>query len=321
MTFLRRTHLRHIFLVVFTAGVVPYSAAMEDATIATSAAPRGAAVQPSAPVDAAAYGLSTAQQYRTSPYGSLLGDTGGGSPLTEPVLVVPGQPMDPQVLGQIVEDLSVMSRIIEKNALAEYYYTLGGFGEMTAYNAYRISVWNGTGPATLFPSVGRAKPMYVGGYGAVFFIQVNHPLMPPPEAPREEPANQQRDPVWAEAKRSVLEPQAWPVLRQEEGEPVEPYNREQVDTLRNALITTLKHATNIRLLEASEWITIVVQGVAPAPQAPQISSPGPMVLPTTATPTRRTMLTLRATKADIDQHAKGQLNQQQFEQRLQIVTY
>jgi len=33
------------------------------------------------------------------------------------------------------------------------------------------------------------------------------------------------------------------------------------------------------------------------------------------------MLILRATKADADQYAKGQLNQQPFEQRLQIVTY
>jgi len=32
------------------------------------------------------------------------------------------------------------------------------------------------------------------------------------------------------------------------------------------------------------------------------------------------MLILRATKADADQYAKGQLNQP-FEQRLQIVTY
>jgi hypothetical protein len=32
-------------------------------------------------------------------------------------------------------------------------------------------------------------------------------------------------------------------------------------------------------------------------------------------------MTLRATKADVDAYAKGQLSQEQFEQRVQVTTY
>jgi len=262
--------------------------------------------------------VSAAQQQSLKLYNSLLSEAAGVGSLTEPVLVVPGKPLDEQALGQAVQDLSIMSRIIEKNALGEY-STSGSLWGMIEYKSYNMSVSTGMGPAALFPSVGRAKPMYVGGYGALFFIQVDYPLLPPPETLEEQPAGEQEDPVWADAKRSVLDPQARPMLPQEEGETPEPYSREQVDTLRNALIATLKHATNIRVLEPGEWVTIVVQGVAPA--AAQGSSPVPTGLPLVAAPAGRTVLMLRATKADVDQYAKGQLDQKQFEQRVQTVTY
>jgi hypothetical protein len=32
-------------------------------------------------------------------------------------------------------------------------------------------------------------------------------------------------------------------------------------------------------------------------------------------------MTLRVTRADVDAYAKGQLNQEQFEQRVQVITY
>ena len=49
-------------------------------------------------------------------------------------------------------------------------------------------------------------------------------------------------------------------LPQEEGEGGEPYSREQVDALRTAVVATLKHATNIRVLEPADRIAIVHRG-------------------------------------------------------------
>jgi hypothetical protein len=318
MSFPRRTHLYHVLLIVFATGMASYAAAVPQAAPASSAAPSTGIVQPTPSAGNAPRRASPTRDDYVNLYESLLTDAPGRTSLTEPVLVVPGRPMDAQAIDQAVEDLSIMSRIIEKNALGEY-DRLGGFGATELLGRYRVSPWwSPVGPTTFFPVVGRAKPMYLGGYGAVFFIQVDYPLLPPPETPQEPPAGQQEDPVWAEAKRSIFEPQARPMLPHEVGEPSEPYSRETVDTLRGNLIAAMKHATNIRVLEPAEWVTIVVQGVAPATQMSQGSA---AALPAVGTPAGRTVLTLRATRADVDLYAGGQLSQQQFEQQLQTVTY
>ncbi len=309
MTLTRRIYLQQVLLVTVVAGVASYAAALPQAPVASSAAPSVDATKPVPSQNApAASNPATRQQQQSlqNLYNQLLVDGVGGGSSAESVLVVPGKPMDPQAIDQAVEDLSVMSRIIEKNALEEYRIPDNLLGPWPATRP--IGPWATGGPATLFSTIGQAKPMYLGGYGALFFIQVYYPLLPPPQAPKEQPANPQEDPVWAEARRSVFEPQARPAVPQE-AEPVEPYSREQVDTLRSELIATLKHATNIRVLEPTEWIAIVVQGAAPA------------ALPVAAPTAGRTVLTLRATKADVDQYAKGQLDQAQFAQRVQIVTY
>jgi hypothetical protein len=232
-------------------------------------------------------------------YGSTIGDlVNAGSP-TESVLVVPGKPMDPQAVGQMAEDLSIMGRIIEKNALGEYRGP-AGIGGVNTF-VWGISVAR-SGPATLFASAGRAKPMYLGGYGVLFFIQVEYPLLPPPATPQDQQAEQPQDAVWAQAKRDLFEPRADVVLPHNGQETPEPYSRDRVDALRTSLITTMKHATNIRALEGNEWIVLVVRG-------PEAANTG------------KTTMTVRATKSDVDQYAKGQLSQQQFEQRLQTMTY
>jgi hypothetical protein len=320
MSFPRRTLVLHILPVVLVVCITRYAGAQAP-TALPSAAPSAGVAQPAVPMSVAPVARPTVATPEASLHVLLSDLAAGEGSLTDAVLVIPGKPTDPQVVGQIVEDLSVMSRIIAKNVLGEYHETraFGGSADFAwTSNPGRA----GLGPDVLFASLGQPKPMYLGGYGAVFFIQVNYPLLPPPQTPQEQPAAQQEDAVWAQAKRDVLEPRANVVLPQEVGEPAEPYNRERVDSLRGQLIATMKHATNIRALEPTEWITVVVQGPGPAaPQARQSSPSGLMANPAPAEPADRTVMTLRATKADVDQYAKGQLNQQQFEQRLQIITY
>jgi len=332
-----RTMLVSFLLIVFLA-VAPHAQASPQAASATSAAPATAAsepmasAQPAAPATDAAKPappaaaprsarLSVSRPYPDNAGVAVLGDVPGIGSLTKPVLVIPGKPMDRQAVEQAVEDLSVMSRILDKNAFGEY-YSVEGLGGVSLYYAYRVPTWSATGPTLLFPSVGRVKPMYLGGYGAVFFIQVSYPLLPPPEAPKEQPAAQPQDPVWAEAKRSVFEPQTRPVLPQGESEAVEPYDGQKVGDVKNALVVLMKHAANIRILEPAEWVAIVVQGPAASAVRDARSPSGmPTAQPAVAPTPGKTVMTLRATKADVDLYAKGQLNQEQFEQRLQAVTY
>ncbi len=70
----------------------------------------------------------------------------------------------------------------------------------------RLRIAGYRGPQALFPSPGRPKPLYIAGYGAMFFIQVDFPLLAPPEKAQEQPAEAQEDTVWAQTKQSLLEP-------------------------------------------------------------------------------------------------------------------
>ncbi|MEN6578387.1 MAG: hypothetical protein ABFD90_18725 [Phycisphaerales bacterium] len=226
---------------------------------------------------------------------------------TEPVLVVPGKEMDAETVNRLIEDLSVMGRIIERNTS-----NVLESADSDAASLYRrMRFRNGdASPAVLFSSPGRARPLYVAGYGALFFIQVDFPLVPPAETAEKAPAKEDSDTVWVQTRRSILEPE-WPGMypaRDTGASP--PYSRERIETLKSTLTTTMKHGTNIRGLETGEWLTIVLQGTSPQTEGSPTGGTG-----------GRSTLTVRATKADVDLHAKGELTPAQFEQRLQVVSY
>ena len=233
--------------------------------------------------------------------------------VTESVLVVPARETDPETVSQMVNDLTIMGRIIEKNGLRPFLSP-----ERAPMDPFIIfqRTRGMTGPDTLFSSTGRPKPLYIAGYGAAFFVQVDFPLLAPVQKASETETSSQEDLVWAETKRSLVELTTPGLALPNGATNVQPYNQDRVDGLRKSLISTMKHATNIRGLESQEWLTIVVQGVG---------SP-------TADPTRPTsadaalslvkqVMTLRVKKADVDLFAKGQLDRNAFEQRLQVITY
>jgi len=240
----------------------------------------------------------------------------GRSVAAEPVLVVPDNEMDAETASRIIEDLAVMGRIIERNA--------GNIIEprdWASLSLYRRMRFDGgeSGPAVLFSSSGRARPLYVAGYGVLFFIQVDFPLVAPPETTEKAPSKEEEDPVWAETRRSILEPDVRdPYGRQDAPAPTS-YNRERVELLRDALTTTMKHAANIRGLEANKWLTVVVQG--PSAQTEGTGAAGRAAPLRGGATTGRSALTVRAMKADVDSYAKGELSQPQFEQRVQVISY
>jgi hypothetical protein len=228
-------------------------------------------------------------------------------------LVVPSRQMEAQSMAPLVEDLTIMSRIIQKN-LGDGYL----LPETSAMNSLIINLTlpsQNVGPRLFFPLTRRPKSLYVGGYGALFFLQVDFPLVPPAEQAQQTGA-EESDPVWSEARRSLYEaPGAGFVAN---AAPVEAYSEDKVALLRSRLTAIMKHATNIRSLDPNDSVTIVVRGAPAGDVHPSTNAvPG---LPNEA-PCGRTVLTLRARKPDIDQYAKGQLDPAQFEQRLQITNY
>jgi hypothetical protein len=258
----------------------------------------------------------------------LSGATGAARQAAAPVLVIPAKEMAPETYDRIVEDLSVMNRILEKSvtdAPELYEYDAlrreAGALQMLQLNGYVSSRQRGDRwPWILRASSGRPKPLYIGGYGVVFSLQVDFPLVPPPEAPEPNKSADKTDRVWAAAQRELVNPQPTIHLRPGVLQGA-PYRAEAVENLRSTLIALLKHATNIRDLEPESWLTILVQGPSGVADQGQDSSGDQQASLIGARPSGRTLLTLRAKKADIDQLAKGSLEQTEFQKRVQITAY
>jgi hypothetical protein len=273
-----------ILLAVAAAGA--YAQTSAQATLAPAPT-----VEPVQPVSSATAGRTTGQ-----PPTSFAGlSTFNARPATETVLVIPGKPLEAQALDRIVEDLTIMTRIIEKGLPPEF---TGASDMPEVLGTIRMVRADGIGPDALSAPLGRAKPMYVGGYGALFFLEVDFPLLPPPEAAEPPAKPEKADSVWAEAKRSLEAPEPGLFKAPEP----QPYDAETVNALKARLIASMKHAANIEVVAPDEWLAIVVQGPAPTPAA-------------------KTVLTLRARKADIDQFAADKLDRAEFEQRLRTITY
>jgi hypothetical protein len=233
---------------------------------------------------------------------------------TEPVLVVPSKEAEARSFDPLAEDLSIMSRIIQKS-LADGYL----LPEISAMDSLIMNLGmpsRNLGPRLFFPASRRLKPMYLGGYGALFFLQVDFPLLPPAQKAEAAPA-EKVDPVWAETRRALYKPQA--AMLPDGTPPAEPYSEEKVQMLKGRLTEVMRHATNIRVLDPNEWVAIVVRGTL-APGASQAQYPPDNADAEPVAVCGRTIVTLRARKADIDQFAKGQLDPAQFEQHLQFAT-
>jgi hypothetical protein len=225
-------------------------------------------------------------------------------------LVIQTSESDPKTQTALEEDLAVMSHVLNK-ALED----LPG-GPRHAGKVMGIDVFFSPGGAPL-------RSLYLDNYGAVFFLNVNFPLIPPAEKRAEEKPT--GDSVWEEAWEELYGQRAGGGG----GEPAEEYSQEKVDKLKDTLFDTLKNASNIRGLKPNEGVTLwvcggtsnggkfrVVKGNQPAAKGANVVT-ADQVFPGS----RRTILTIRARKSDIDEYAKGKLGAEEFQKRAQLTAY
>jgi hypothetical protein len=223
-------------------------------------------------------------------------------------LIIRTSETDPKNDAALEEDLAVMSHLLNK-ALEDL---PGGPGNRN--NVMGIDVFFSPGGAPL-------RDLYLESYGAVFFLSVNFPLVPPAEKhPEEKPTG---DTAWEEA-RQELYGQRFPAG----GETPEEYSQEKVDRLKDGLFDVLKNASNIRGLKPDEFVTVWVCGgtsggrfrvlkTSPAGRggANVVTADQP------ASSARRTILTMRARKTEIDDYAKGKLSPEEFHKRARLTAY
>ncbi|MHC4585597.1 MAG: hypothetical protein ACYS3N_13780 [Planctomycetota bacterium] len=237
------------------------------------------------------------------------------------VLVIPSAQMKVENLAAITEDMSVMSRIFDKKLSQLNEQTPGGrlLGELNPYF--------GRGNRT-------TEAIYLEGYGALFLMKINMLLSAPPEMQQKEKTKEDTDSVWSQMRREMYEPEETRRSRTDD-HPEEKYSALMVGNLKNTLIETLKHATNIQALKPEQLVILTVIGDRHRSatvtrsysygrsSGSRSSSRSRRIVQQTAPevetgPLLPTVLTICAKKSDIDSFAKGEFDYDQFRQRTGI---
>jgi len=282
--------------------------------------------EPQAALQAAARELAVSQDALANRY-ALVGEKAwlfSGRPGVTDALVIPKDASDAQSLADMSEDLNVMARILEK-ALKP--------GAGKSGSAVYI-------PSPFGGSAGAPRNLYIEGYGALFLLNVNFPLVAPP-APKKEEAEtkEQGDSEWEVTKRELYQPPGSGFDFKQphvisSGRTAEKYDPEKVETLKKDLIEAFKNAAHIRKLKSDEVVTVTV--LAPGPvveskvatlprmtSAPKPAAPDFKPIPKrairTASESRGAKLILRAKKSDIDAFQKDKLNLDDFRKKVNVM--
>ncbi len=240
--------------------------------------------------------------------------SGGG------ILVIPSAEMKVENLAAITEDMSVMSRIIDKKVSQSNLVTSRG-RRLVDFN---INPFLGSGNRA-------TEAIFLEGYGALFLMEINILLSAPPETQQKEKTKEEdTDPVWSQMRREMYEPEESRRSRTTD-RPKEKYDAEMVEGLKTNLIKALKHATNIRALKPEQLVILTVIGDGRQPAATvtrsysysRRSGSRTRRIVQAATevetgPLLPTVLTICAKKSDIDAFAKGELDYDQFRQLIEI---
>lgn len=246
-------------------------------------------------------------------------------------LVIPKDAGDAKSLTETEEDMSVMARILEKAANGK---------KSESEHSGTYTVWGlGGGP------IGPAKNLYLDGYGAIFFINVNYPLVPP--VTKEQPAESksETDTEWEKTKSELYRPQTSSAdlsftftpfesgYGYSTGGPAEEYDEDKVTELKENLTAALKNAGHIRRLKGDDAVTIVVTGRGAGPalrfatrrsqngssSSSSSSSWSSSSRPASQAPAAR--LIIRAKRSDIESYQKDKLSADDFRKKLSMFTY
>ncbi|MHC4425485.1 MAG: hypothetical protein ACYSYV_05240 [Planctomycetota bacterium] len=246
------------------------------------------------------------------------------------VLVIPSTQMKSQDLLAIMEDMNVMARIFDKQLTKNHLIRGRDYNLFYSRRSNSELNWRPL-DSLLGKQQGQAtETIYLEGFGAIFLMGVDFPLVPPPEV-QEKKTEEPTDRIWAETKQEIYMPDA--ARKSREAPQAEEYDAEKVEKIKRTLTTALKHASNIRALKPDEWAILTVIGQSGRPggaighagqdcrachalteKVDYKSSPSQMgsCLPTA--------LTICAKKSDIDSFSEGKLDFDQFQERTKIFT-
>lgn len=258
----------------------------------------------------------------------LTGIISPGSTTAGRSLIIPKEAGDPKEFADAEEDLNVMARILEKAAT-----------EREGRNRQAMGIWvHGGSSGSAVP-----KNLYIEGHGALFFLNVNFPLLPPPAKTSDAEAKDKTSTEWEEARREIYRSHGMGFEQFElnlrnvpgMGGPVEEYDSDKVEEVKRELIASLKNAAHIRKLKSDETVTVIISGRSPGAESRvvrKVATGGgggggaggraPVITgKVAASNAQGTRLILRARKADVDAFQKDKLSLEEFRKKVTTIVY
>ncbi len=243
---------------------------------------------------------------------------GGGEAQDRPLIIASSSP-DEKSIAALDEDLNIMARILDK--------AVDRGSDDDRKGAMGIHFW------ALNQGGGRsARNFYLEGYGAVFTLNVNMPLLAPPSKPQAEEKKENTSSSWEDARNELYGREERGQFKRAPGDrrPSVPYDADRVEALKKDLTEALKNATHIRSLKDNEHVTIVVQGsgsdigvqrrvLGPKKEIIREDVFGYAFAGSGGGP--RSVMTLRAKKSDIDAFAKGKTDLDDFRKKVSVAVY
>jgi hypothetical protein len=243
-----------------------------------------------------------------------------------PPLVIQFSSTNQTLVQEWEEDLTVMTRLLEESLQRAADEDLSDFKTAMGITITRTTTRS-------------VRPLYLEGFGALFMVKVNFPVVPPTKQDEERPEKTESE--WEKARQELFgrRQASWLGGNVEAGVD---YDAEQVDTLKKELIESLKNASNFRHLQPQEYVSITVYGSANSgAKATKTSKKkkGPDAAAENLAKTKEeidrvlrdqlnarparagTVLTMRVKKADVDAFAKGDINYDAFEKKVELNTY
>ncbi len=166
------------------------------------------------------------------------------------------------------------------------------------------------------PAGQNQRTLYIEGYGALFFVNVDFPLVAPPENANDRKDPKPADSAWEQAKQELYGRESDLVP----GKPsTENYSREKVTNLTRALAKALRNARNIRSLKPEEVITVCIIGAAvPGQHSATVQSPAGDVFALAGRDNRTTTMTISLKKSEAESLPADEA---QAVERLRTTTY
>jgi hypothetical protein len=220
------------------------------------------------------------------------------------ILFIPEKPVDNETVDKLAEDMQVMSMILEETA-------------NPPQDSGRQILFGGRLPRAFFGSHFRPAPQatWIDGYGIVFLLEVEYPVIAinVSDAKRSAPTEDKEDEIWQRSKNK-LKGLDQPETKEEKAVVFDP---DRVELLREKLTASLKQASNIRTLSPNDRIVVVVRSIidgdVPGRHAHEDTK--------TSVPVPTSIMTIQATKKDIDAFAEGKLDLDKFTQKVSVVVY